>query len=243
MTPGMAHGGRGEPLGRWLDTAMRGLCDEARARIALEIKEHVVDAEEAGIRNGLPPREARCLAVRNLGDPNRAREAFVREHLTQREAAIISRQRVPRPLPVLRRAGIGMVLFAMAYWLLVILCLAEYVTFTGGVGGLSGREAVLIAPWILWLGYCVHARRRIDETQPVDGKYELRRSILGFYALMGASAVASLASADGRILVVGALWLLLVIAFSVSRLPLAAKLHRVNTREVEAYYRRPAART
>ena len=240
MTTELAHDGQGRLLDRWLETAVQGLCDAARTRIVGEITEHVVDAAEQGIRNGLQLREARERAVQNLGDPNRAREIFVREHLTRREAAIISRQRFPRPWPAMRRVGICLVLFPMASWLLAILCLAEYATVAGGVGRLSGREAVLIAPWVLWLGYCVLGRMRWNDEQPVTTKHELRRRILGFYALMWSSSVASLASTDGRILVVGALWLLLVIAFSISRLPLSAKLHRVNTREVEAYYRRSA---
>jgi hypothetical protein len=235
MTTVRARDGREESLNRWLETAVQGLCDVASARIVSEITEHVADATAQGVCDGLQLREARERAVQDLGDPNRAREIFVREHLTRREAAIISRQRILRPRPIMRHVGIRLVLFPLAFWLLAILCLAEYATLTGRVGGLSGREAFFIAPWVLWLAYCVLMLMRGDDGQPITTKRELRHKILGFYALMWSSSVALLASTDGRILMVGALWLLLVIAFSFSRLPLAAKLHRVNAREVEAY--------
>ncbi len=73
-------------LDDWLDSATRGLCDDARERIAEEIAAHYEDAlgEARGI--GLTEEASVKKAVEALGDPRRALRKLHSEHLTIREA-------------------------------------------------------------------------------------------------------------------------------------------------------------
>ena len=239
MTPELVSDSREELLDSWLETAVRGLCGVARARIIGEITEHVLNATDDGMLNGLQTQQARTAAVKGLGDPNRARSIFIREHLTQREARIVSRLNLLTPPAIVQHVGIQFVLFGLASWLFAILCLAEYTTLTGGAGRLSTREAILIAPWTLWLGYFVLGHLCGGNGATASTGRALRRRIHWFYALMGASGLALLAATDGYLLAIGVIWLLLILTFSLSRLSLAVKLGRVNQKEVEAFFRAP----
>lgn len=80
----------------WLDTATRGLCDEAYLRIAEEIEAHVSEHVEHLQQQGLSEDEAMNTAVEELGNPRKARREFKRIHLTEREGRTLERLSDPR---------------------------------------------------------------------------------------------------------------------------------------------------
>lgn len=75
----------------WLDTATRGLCDDAKARIGAEVRAHINDGIEHLRAEGVPEHEALLKPVEDLGNPKQARRNFTRLYLTRREAYDISR--------------------------------------------------------------------------------------------------------------------------------------------------------
>jgi len=78
-------------LDAWLAAATRGLCDDARERIAEEVASHYEEALNAARAEGLAEDAAIAQAVRSLGSPRKARRRLRREHLTVREARAVLR--------------------------------------------------------------------------------------------------------------------------------------------------------
>lgn len=74
----------------WLHTATSALCDEARARIAVEIKAHYADLVKAHVTKGMELIDARLKALEDLGDAQVAARRFRKEHLTKKEERAIS---------------------------------------------------------------------------------------------------------------------------------------------------------
>lgn len=75
----------------WLEIATRGLCPDARERIAEEIASHYEDALHGARGDGLAEHAAIASAVGLLGSPRRARRDLKREHLTKREGKALHR--------------------------------------------------------------------------------------------------------------------------------------------------------
>ncbi len=117
-------------LDSWLDTATRGLCDEAKARIATEIGSHVSEAEAANRDRGFSRHSAHVRAVADLGDPKEARRIFKRIHLTQFEASLASQGSIfPNLLNLATMIGINVsnrttlnlyVIFSVVYFLALL---------------------------------------------------------------------------------------------------------------------------
>lgn len=87
-------------LDNWLDTATRGLCADARERIDEEVTEHFFDAQSAYMNDGSTEDEAMEKALRELGNPRRARRRLRREHFTAVEAIYILgsiNEELPKP--------------------------------------------------------------------------------------------------------------------------------------------------
>jgi hypothetical protein len=80
-----------EPVDSWLHTATSALCDQARARIAAEIRAHYTDLVEAHIAEGMTLDDARLKALEDLGDAEVAARRFRKQHLTKKDDSAISR--------------------------------------------------------------------------------------------------------------------------------------------------------
>jgi len=76
-------------LSMWIETATRGLCDDAKARISTEIEAHYTDAFKDATGRGLTETAAHLEVIIGLGDPFRARRAFRRTHLTAAEDGLL----------------------------------------------------------------------------------------------------------------------------------------------------------
>jgi hypothetical protein len=76
-------------LSMWIETATRGLCDDAKARISTEIEAHYTDAFKDATARGLRETAAHLEVIIGLGDPFRARRAFRRTHLTAAEDRLL----------------------------------------------------------------------------------------------------------------------------------------------------------
>src|SRR5579871_4333657 len=74
----------------WLHTATSALCDQARSRIAVEIKAHYADLVKAHLTEGMELIDARLKALEDLGDARVAARRFRKQHLTKREQEWIS---------------------------------------------------------------------------------------------------------------------------------------------------------
>ncbi len=96
-------------LDDWLDTATRGLCDEAYARIADEIEAHVAEHVEHLQLEGLSEEDAEEKAIEALGDPRKARREFKRSHLTSGEMSYFQR--------ITRKNRFSVVLDALYLWI------------------------------------------------------------------------------------------------------------------------------
>ncbi len=70
-------------INAWLGIAARGLCDEAKARISVEIQAHLAEAVERHQQDGLSPEAALQQAYKELGDPERVHQKFRGTHLTE----------------------------------------------------------------------------------------------------------------------------------------------------------------
>lgn len=72
-------------LTAWIQSATRGLCDDAKARIATEIEAHYTDAFDDAKAQGLLEPIAHIEALTSLGDSHSARRAFRKTYLTEAE--------------------------------------------------------------------------------------------------------------------------------------------------------------
>jgi hypothetical protein len=81
------------PIAEWFNTATKGLCADARVRIRREIRSHYADAVENHLDEGLSEKEAGQRALEALGNPKKARRAFMRTYLTKAEARLVDRPR------------------------------------------------------------------------------------------------------------------------------------------------------
>ncbi|NUM55893.1 MAG: hypothetical protein HUU46_19815 [Candidatus Hydrogenedentes bacterium] len=78
-------------LNRWLDTATRGLCDDAKARIRPEVEAHFAAAYRFQIYEGEDEVIAAALASAALGDAKRANRRYRRVYLTKAQARRVGR--------------------------------------------------------------------------------------------------------------------------------------------------------
>lgn len=69
-------------LSVWLDRVTHGLAPEEIDRIVAEISEHYRDVFDDATDSGTNPTQAHIEAMRSLGDPDAARRAFLKTHLT-----------------------------------------------------------------------------------------------------------------------------------------------------------------
>ena len=74
----MAH----KHLIQWIDEVTRGLCADARERVAREVSAHFLDALQDAHAKGFDGTSARELAIRDLGNARAARSAYRRVYLT-----------------------------------------------------------------------------------------------------------------------------------------------------------------
>ena len=74
----------------WLHTATSALCDQARTRIAVEVRAHYADLVEAHLAEGMPLLDARLKALEDLGDGKVAARRFRKQHLTKNDEKSIS---------------------------------------------------------------------------------------------------------------------------------------------------------
>ncbi|MBX7258143.1 MAG: permease prefix domain 1-containing protein [Candidatus Hydrogenedentes bacterium] len=74
-------------VNQWVEAATRGLCDEARDRIAADIRRHVCEAMTEYETQGQSPEEALNAAIQQLGDAKNARRGFKRTNLSRFEVS------------------------------------------------------------------------------------------------------------------------------------------------------------
>ena len=157
----------------WLDTATRGLCDEAYSRIAEEIEAHVSEHVEHLQQQGLSEDEAVNKAVEELGNPRKARREFKRIHLTEREGRTLDRLSDPR-WARWYLAGSRVSLYLVVLWL----CTFVYVHIARI--GLSDAlviqllSSLILLPVGLW---DLLSRRKINNTHAYA--LIIKRNILG----------------------------------------------------------------
>ncbi len=116
----MSRAKRSRGLQSWLDAATDGLCDAAKERISDEIRGHYAEAKAAEMARGRCEDEAHRIALAALGDAKRARKAFRRTYLTEKEAKTLARVANPSELMKdLRRLMKLVVLFLLFHlgWL------------------------------------------------------------------------------------------------------------------------------
>lgn len=75
----------------WLAEATNGLGALAKRRIANEISGHFTDAYTEALSNSATPDEAKQTAISALGDPQKARRAFRKVYLTERDENALRR--------------------------------------------------------------------------------------------------------------------------------------------------------
>ncbi|MBI5092058.1 MAG: hypothetical protein HZB26_06385 [Candidatus Hydrogenedentes bacterium] len=83
-------------LYQWLDAATRGLCRDARERVAQEIRAHFSDAFNSAFERGLTRADAYVNALKGLGSARAARRAYRRAYLTmndERRLGVLSRSK------------------------------------------------------------------------------------------------------------------------------------------------------
>ncbi len=110
-------------LQTWLDIATRGLCDEAKARIRDDIQSHVVEAMRSRLKDGVAPEVTMQQAVKDLGDPRKARLEFRRIHLTTRQARYINILTDPKMVAAAKKGRRWMLPLAVA-WLAAALTIS-----------------------------------------------------------------------------------------------------------------------
>jgi len=108
---------------QWLENATKGLCDQAKERIAHETTAHYEHAVAALLEEGRDEAEAHAIAQAALGRPRRARRSFRTVHLTAREKSLIdaltNRPRSAPLWPVLAILG-------FSFWLPVLIFVVIY---------------------------------------------------------------------------------------------------------------------
>jgi hypothetical protein len=77
-------------LALWIQTATDGLCDEARARVRVEIEAHYVDARRDHLERGETAIQAHTAAMAGLGSPYDARRDLRRTYLTRSQAKLLN---------------------------------------------------------------------------------------------------------------------------------------------------------
>ncbi len=112
-------------LDGWLDTATEGLCETSRKRIWEEMQEHYNGALREACGRGVHREHADAEALQSLGNPRRAKFAFRREHLTQREFDLVERVSNKEPSRRQRYAafivGLGTIVFLVAVPIVITL--------------------------------------------------------------------------------------------------------------------------
>lgn len=106
-------------VGRWLDAATRGLCDDARARVRADVEAHFAAAYEQRRGDGDDHDTAVRLAVASLGDPAAANRRYARVYLTEAESKRIerlARTRRVKPIVLWVSAAVFPVLTVAASW-------------------------------------------------------------------------------------------------------------------------------
>lgn len=79
-----------DTIEQWVRKATRGLCQEARERIADEIREHYTQALQAALTAGAGHQEAARRALETLGSPRKARAGFLKTNLSVRQAWLLN---------------------------------------------------------------------------------------------------------------------------------------------------------
>ncbi len=105
-------------LQTWLDTATRGLCDDAKARITEDVVSHVDEAFDHLLQENYSANAAVQKAVEDLGDPDRARREFMRVHLTEQQSHFLDKTIGERAVQKSRRQrkwGIAILAIDMCY--------------------------------------------------------------------------------------------------------------------------------
>jgi len=80
---------RGEAIDAWIAKATRGLCKDAKERIADEVRGHYSDALRQALNSGLPQEESARRALDALGSARKARAGFLQTNLTVRQAWLL----------------------------------------------------------------------------------------------------------------------------------------------------------
>ncbi len=133
-------------LDRWLESATRGLCAEAKLRVAEEVTEHFEEAVAAWIEDGLSENDSAVKTMRELGSPRRERRRLRREHLTAREEIsllALMRTREGRSVNVL-----GVLALSGAFMSLCAVAVLAIAVHTG-----NGREYLTSTPCLFLVGF------------------------------------------------------------------------------------------
>lgn len=159
----------------WIETATRGLAETARQRVQEEILDHVLEAVEAGMAEGLEPELAVERAVAGLGDPERAGRALRRTNLRPWEAKLVGDLAKPQPRWTLALYLAGLPAFVAVNLGLTggaAVSLVFFAALAGMVAGIAARfwlarrlarrgslRAALMAdvfgPWLYYAGLVV----------------------------------------------------------------------------------------
>jgi hypothetical protein len=169
------HGLEDPLVESWIETATRGLAETARRRVREEILDHVLEAVDAAMAEGVGPESAVERAVAGLGDPERAGRALRRTNLRPWEAKLVGDLASSRPrwalalylagLPAFVAVNIGMTgssavslifvvaLSAMALGVVARFWLARRLARRGSLR--AALLADVFGPWLYYAGLVV----------------------------------------------------------------------------------------
>ncbi|MBX7258855.1 MAG: hypothetical protein K1Y02_21005 [Candidatus Hydrogenedentes bacterium] len=130
---------------KWIETATRGLCDEARERIAAEIRTHVEETMQGLQAEGITVDNAAAEVLRQLGSPKAACRAPRRANWTARECAYL----LDLPEQCLYRIQGIEPRFSLLFWSVAkVICTVAIMLLHSVFNQLSAVQSVLLWAWL-----------------------------------------------------------------------------------------------
>ncbi len=160
-----------EEFERWLDTATKSLCAEAKERIGQEIEAHYAEAVDTLREEGMTEQDAHARVLASLGSPRKAARAFRRTHLTEREANRLQRILSQESLKV-DWSDMSASMFMLMFYPFIVLgvlvaCFLAYSQGALAIGaGVSLLAVVLFFVMVKCLIYVARRRRQRANALP-----------------------------------------------------------------------------
>jgi hypothetical protein len=170
----------------WLDTATRGLCADAKARIRAEVSDHFEAAMAAAVANGDTRLDAALRAREELGCPNAARERFLKSNLTPWEERQIAQieGRAPAPSSRMRELQIALTVLGVPALAIMLFLLI--------VGGPT-MGALLLACWVphtaVMIGQPLHRRFKLPLRTNLSIGIAFQAALMIFTLYLGGAVV------------------------------------------------------